>query len=153
MATTVPSGRTFAQTSPPDGVDTAIAYCTNLADEAADARVARQAEKLRQLEQAIEERLGALEEKRAEYQDWLKRREDFLDRAQASLVSIYSGMRPDAASEQLAAMNELTAASIVAKLSPRAASAVLNEMAADKAARLATIIAGLSRENDNAGAG
>lgn len=144
-----PTSAVLAQAPLPDGVDTAIAYCTNLADEASDARFARQAAKLEAMEAAVQERLAALEAKRAEYQAWLERRETFLARAQESLVSIYSGMRPDAASEQLAAMEELTAAAIVAKLSPRAASAVLNEMATDKAARLATIMSGMVRQDDN----
>ncbi|MEM8663539.1 MAG: MotE family protein [Pseudomonadota bacterium] len=149
LASTVPSGVVVAQANQVDGVDTAIAYCTNLADEASDARFARQAAKLEAMEAAVQDRLSALEAKRAEYQSWLERRQAFLDRAQDSLVSIYAGMRPDSASEQLAAMDELTAAAIVAKLAPRAASAVLNEMATDKAARLATIMSGMARENDN----
>ena len=95
----------------------------------------------------------ALETKRAEYEDWLERRQRFLERAQQNLVSIYSGMQPEAASEQLAAMDELTAAAIVAKLSPRAASAVLGEMQTEKAARIATIMSGLARESDRSEAG
>jgi len=137
--------------SPPDGLDTALAYCTNLADEASDARFARKAETLKALEDEVEMRLDALEAKRAEYQTWLERREEFLDRAQDSLVSIYSGMRPDAASAQLAVMDEFTAAAIVASLKPRTASALLNEMETEKAARLATIMATLGRGKDSAG--
>jgi len=131
-----------------EDTDTALAYCTNLADAAAEARHARQAARLEAMQAEIEERLVALESKRAEYEDWLERRERFLTLAQDSLVTIYAGMRPDAASEQLAAMDELTAAAIVAKLAPRAASAVLNEMEAEKAARIATIMAGLARARD-----
>ncbi len=138
--------------APPDGIDTALSYCTNLADEASDARFARKAQTLKALEEEVEARLDALEAKRTEYQDWLTRREEFLDRAQESLVSIYSGMRPDAASAQLAVMDEFTAAAIVSKLSPRNASALLNEMETEKAARLAMIMARLGREKDGRGA-
>jgi flagellar motility protein MotE (MotC chaperone) len=124
---------------------TAATYCGNLADEAADARFQRQVNRLKEVQAEIDSRLAALEEKRVEVQTWLERRETFLARAEESLVSIYSGMRPDAASAQLAAMDELTAAALIAKVNPRTASAILNEMEADKAARIATIMAGLSR--------
>jgi len=149
VATTVPAGVAIGQTGEQDGVDTALAYCTNLADAAADARFAKKAAKLTALEADVEARLAALEEKRAEYEAWLKRRQDFLDRAQENLVSIYTAMRPDAASEQLAAMDVLTAAAIIAKLTPRSASAVLNEMTTEQAAKIATIMSGMTRENDD----
>ncbi|WMS41792.1 MotE family protein [Acuticoccus sp. MNP-M23] len=150
LAATTARGQEAA--TPPDGVDTALAYCTNLADEASDARFARKAQTLKVLEEEVEARLNALEEKRTEYQNWLERREEFLQRAQESLVSIYSGMRPDAASAQLAVMDEFTAAAIVAQLTPRNASSVLNEMETEKAARLATIMATLGRGKDGRGA-
>ncbi|MBJ3778683.1 MotE family protein [Acuticoccus mangrovi] len=127
------------------GADTAIAYCTNLADEAADARYQRKLARLEEVERQIEARLQALEAKRADYQAWLERRQKFLALAEDSLVSIYAGMRPDAASAQLAAMNELQAAALIAKVTPRTASAILNEMDPQKAARIASIMAGLSR--------
>lgn len=134
----------LAQT-PAEVAETAAAYCGNLANDAADARFQRQVNRLKEVEADIEGRLAALEEKRVEVEDWLKRRELFLARAEESLVAIYSGMRPDAASAQLAVMDELTAAALIAKVNPRTASAILNEMAAEKAARIATIMTGLSR--------
>ncbi len=148
VSTAVPAGHAIGQTGEQDGLDTAIAYCTNLADAASDARFAKKAAKLTELEAQVQSRIEALEAKRIEYEMWLDRRQRFLDRAQESLVSIYTAMRPDAASEQLGAMDETTAAAIIAKLSPRAASAVLNEMATDKAARIATILSGMGRESD-----
>ena len=143
-----------AQTVPislDDGADTAAAYCSNLADEANDARFARKLARLKEAEAKIDDRLLALERKRAEYEEWLKRREDFLAMAHESLVAIYSGMRPDAASEQLAAMGEITAAAVIARIEPRTASAILNEMETTKAARLASIMAGMSRTEENQG--
>ncbi|WP_108662714.1 MotE family protein [Acuticoccus kandeliae] len=140
-----------AQPQPVD--ETAIAYCTNLADEAADARFARKLATLQEAEQKVEARLQALEKKRAEYEEWLSRREKFLRLAEEGLVSIYSGMRPDAASAQLAVMDELTAAAVIAKVSPRTASAILNEMEPKKAARIASIMAGLSRAEPQRSAG
>jgi flagellar motility protein MotE (MotC chaperone) len=126
--------------------EAALAYCTNLADDAADARFALQLSRLRAAEEAIEERLATLEEKRAEYEEWLERRRQFMELAEQNLVAIYEGMRPDAASEQLAEMNEFTAAAVISKVPPRTASAILNEMEAEKAARLAAIMTGLTRQ-------
>ena len=108
--------------------EAALAYCTNLADDAADARFALQLSRLQAAEAAIEERLAELEIRRAEYEEWLDRRRRFMDLAEENLVAIYSGMRPDAASEQLAEMNEFTAAAVIARVAPRTASAILNEI-------------------------
>lgn len=135
----------------PEEAQAAAAYCTNLAEAAEDARFTLKLNRIRAAEEKVDERLAALEAKRAEYQEWLEKRQTFLDLARDNLVAIYSGMRPDAASEQLAAMNELTAAAVIARIEPRTASAILNEMETDKAARIATIMAGLARDQDNHG--
>jgi flagellar motility protein MotE (MotC chaperone) len=115
-------------------------YCANIADAAADARFAWQKETLASLEKEIEGRIKLLEQKRAEYEEWLRRRNDFLAKADESVVAIYSRMRPDAAALQLANMHDDTAAAILAKLSPRSASAVLNEMEPARAAQLTNVI-------------
>ncbi len=80
-------------------------FCSNIADAARDRRYALQAEELKQLQAGIDQRMKALEAKRAEYETWLKRREVFLARAEESLVKIYAGMKPDAAAERLAMVN------------------------------------------------
>jgi flagellar motility protein MotE (MotC chaperone) len=121
----------------------AARFCENIADQAAEARMRRQAEALRRLEGEIEARIAELEAKRAETEEWLARRERFLAMAEDGLVSIYAQMRPDAASAQLAIMNEVAAAAILTKLAPREASAILDEMDAQKAARLASIMVGI----------
>jgi len=116
------------------------AYCANIADAAADARFTLQKEALAKMEKEIEGRLRILEAKRAEYEEWLRRRNEVLQKADETVVSIYSRMRPDAAALQLANMDEEIAAAIVAKLNPRSASAVLNEMEPARAAQLTNII-------------
>lgn len=115
-------------------------YCTNIADAAADARFAWQKQTLASLEKEIEDRIKVLEQKRAEYEEWLRRRNEFLAKADESIVAIYSRMRPDAAALQLANMNDDVAAAIIAKLNPRSASAVLNEMEPARAAQLTNIL-------------
>jgi flagellar motility protein MotE (MotC chaperone) len=118
------------------------AYCTNIATTATDARIAWQANKLSDLDIQIKQRIADLEAKRAEFQDWLARREAALTKAEDGVVAIYSKMRPDAAALQLAAMDDSTAAAVLAKLNPRAASAILNEMSAERAARLTNAMSG-----------
>lgn len=128
----------------PTAATVATQYCSNIVDAAADARFARQAAALAELERDIEERLARLEAKRAEYEDWLDRREKFLKTAEDGLIAIYTQMKPDAASAQLSIMDEMTAAAILSKLTPRTASSILNEMNPTKAALLTNIMAGLS---------
>lgn len=125
--------------------ENAALYCRNIADAAADARFTRQQAALAAMEKEIEARLAQLEAKRAEYQEWLQRRESFLKKADDSLIAVVSQMRPDAAAAQLAAMNEDMAAAVLAKLSPRVASAILNESEPARAARLTSTMVGMAR--------
>ncbi|WP_051630244.1 MotE family protein [Afifella pfennigii] len=130
--------------------DNARKYCVNIADAAADARFARQTEALKALEAQINKRIEALEAKRAEYEEWLTRREEFLRKADESVVAIFTQMRPDAASQQMALMPIEAAAAILVKLKPRVASAILNEMNPTTAAQLTGTMVGLARPSDEA---
>jgi flagellar motility protein MotE (MotC chaperone) len=118
------------------GTTPAQEYCINIADDAADARAAWQAKTLKELEKELDARIAALEAKRAEYESWLARREAFLEKAENGLVEIYSKMKPDAAAQQLALLDEETAAAIIMKLNARSASTILNEMDPSRAAKL-----------------
>ncbi|MDR7040046.1 flagellar motility protein MotE (MotC chaperone) [Methylobacterium sp. BE186] len=125
-------------------------YCANIADAAADARFAWQKEQLAALERQVEERIQRLEEKRAEYETWLRRRNDFLAQADAGIVAVYAKMKPDAAAPQLANMPEDAAAAILTKLNARAASAILAEMEASRAAGLARRMTETGRKAEGA---
>ncbi len=117
-------------------------YCVNITNAAADARFAWQTATLQNLHLQVEESVAALEAKRAEYETWLARREKFLNQAKEDVVAIYSRMRPDAAAVQLAAMDDETAAAVLAKLKVRNSSAILNEMDPARAAQLTNTLAG-----------
>ena len=80
-------------------------FCSNIADAARDRRYVLQTEELQALQQEVDKRIKVLEEKRAEYEDWLKRREEFLAQAEDGVVKIYAGMSPDAAAERLAELD------------------------------------------------
>jgi len=133
-----------SETAPTAAADeNAELYCRNIANAAADARYQRQVDALTALERRLDERIAALEAKRAELEDWIQRRDDFLAKADESVVAIYSQMRPDAAAGQIAVMDPEAAAAILSKLTPRTASAILNEMDATTAAYLTSVMAGL----------
>ncbi|AZO45058.1 hypothetical protein EJ076_30120 [Mesorhizobium sp. M7D.F.Ca.US.005.01.1.1] len=123
-------------------------FCSNIADAARDRRYALQAEELKQLQAGIDERMKALDAKKAEYETWLKRREVFLARAEDGVVQIYAGMKPDAAAERLAIVNADLAAAILMKLDSRKASVILNEMDQKAAATLTGIMASAARRVD-----
>lgn len=123
-------------------------FCSNIADAARDRRYALQKAELEVLQKDIDQRINALEEKRAEYEEWLQRRNDFLAKAEENLVDIYSRMRPDAAAERLAEVNHELAAGILMKLQSRQAGIILNEMDRKAAAMLTGIMASAARKQD-----
>lgn len=132
-------------TMKPDEVER---FCANIADAARDRRYALQAMELEKLKGEVDERIAALEQKRADYEGWLQRRNIFLAQAEAGIVEIYASMRPDAAAERLAEVRVELAAAILMKLEPRTAGIILNEMNSKSAATLTTIIASAARPED-----
>lgn len=123
-------------------------FCSNIADAARDRRYALQKSELETLQKDIDKRITALEEKRAEYEEWLTRRNDFLEKAEGNVVEIYSRMRPDAAAERLAEVHVELAAGILMKLQSRQAGIILNEMDSKAAAMLTGIMASAARKQD-----
>lgn len=123
-------------------------FCGNIVDAARDRRYAMQEAELKKLQQDVDDRIRRLEEKRAEYEGWLTRRERFLAQAQQGVVQIYSKMKPDAAAAQLSQLRVEMAASILMKLDTRVASVILNEMDKNAAAALTTIMVRAARPGD-----
>ena len=118
-------------------------FCQNVAAAAADARFALQTRKLNELEDGIAKRVAALEAKEAEVKAVLATHEEAKKRAEASLVAIYAKMRPDAAAQQVAGLDDATAAAVLRGLNARQSSAILNEIPAERAVKLVNAIAGL----------
>ncbi|HEY0331537.1 MAG TPA: MotE family protein [Rhodopseudomonas sp.] len=141
-----PGASEAAPAAPPES--DAAKFCSNIADAALDARVAWQQKELQAAEDKLRQRIAELEAKRAEYEQWLKLREEFLKKAEDSVVEIYSRMEPEAAALQIASMADDTAAAVLAKLRVRNASAILNEMEPARGARLADTLAGMRRADD-----
>ncbi|QAY97341.1 hypothetical protein CWB41_11015 [Methylovirgula ligni] len=111
-------------------------FCTNNVSTAGAARVAWEAAKLEDLDARLQQRIAELEAKRAEYEDWLHKRDEALKKARDEVVAIYSKMEPEAAANELAQMDDETAAAVLSKLNTRSASAILGEMDPTRAAHL-----------------
>lgn len=115
-------------------------YCTNVIDQARDQRYVLQKQDLEKLQHDVDNRIAVMEARKAEYEDWLKRRNDFLTQAEANLVNIYKTMKADAAAPQLEEIDAGIAAAIIMKLPPRQSGLILAEMDAKKAAIVASIM-------------
>ena len=119
-------------------------YCGNLAPTASEARAAYQAHQLAELEDRVRQASQNLERSAAEAREWVNKREAMMKAGTDDIVAVYGKMSADAAATQMAVMDDSMAAAVLAKLNPRVASAILSEMDAEKAARLAAIMAGAS---------
>ncbi|QPF93109.1 MotE family protein [Bradyrhizobium commune] len=144
---TAPPKPALPQAAAPADNEVAL-FCGNVADPAVDARLAWQIKELEKAESQLRERIAEVEAKRAEYEKWMALRDDFLKKAEAQVVEIYSRMKPDAAATQIAGMADETAAAVLAKLSPRNSSAIFNEMDTARAAHLADLLGGMRRVDD-----
>ncbi len=123
-------------------------FCSNVIDEARERRYTLKEEELRDLMKDVEARIAVLEEKRATFQEWMRRREAFAEQATESIVEIYSKMRADAAATRMEMLESGLAAAILLKLPPRNAGVILNEMDAKSAAAITSIIADSARKTD-----
>ena len=143
------TGKEVTGATVPAGEESEIQrFCSNIADAARDRRYSLQAAELKQLQAEVDSRIKQLEEKRSEYETWLKRREVFLARAQDGVVEIYADMKPDAAAARLAIVNVDLAAAILMKLDSRKAGVILNEMDEKAAAALTSVMASAARRVD-----
>jgi len=125
----------------------AALYCENTAGSAADARNSWQAWKLISLEARLNSRIEELARREAEFEAWVKRREEMLSEVEDQVVMIIGRMRPEAAAAQLATTDEDTAVSVLLKLKPRQASGILDEMEPGRAAQLTQTMVGISDPN------
>ena len=126
---------------------TASDYCKALGEVAGEARLKWQADQLQKLGASVREATAELEAKRVELELWIKRRDEFVNKATESLTDIFKLMKPDAAAAQLDGVDDVTAAAILLKLQPRISSRIFNELPSKRAARLVTVMSGATRYN------
>ena len=125
-----------------DVSDGAQQFCSNIANTAADARIAWQMKRLVDLDAQMKQKIVELEAKEVESKEWIDKRAELMKKADDGVIAIYAKMRPESAAAQMAILDEPTAAALIARLNPRVASAILNEMEAGKAAKLTSLISG-----------
>jgi flagellar motility protein MotE (MotC chaperone) len=123
-------------------------FCANIQDEARERRYALKDAELKAITAEIDVKMKALEERRAEFEAWQKRREEFARLATDNLVDIYKKMRPAAAAERLAVLSTDLSASILMKLPSRQAGVILNEMEPETVAAITAIMAASSQRKD-----
>ena len=135
-------GKSKPAAPPPDkSADAGVSrYCANVAPVAAEARIAWETRRLNELDAQIKQRVTELQKAEADTRDWVSKRDALLNSASDDVVSIYSKMDPEAAAAQIAVMDESIAVSILHKLKVGAASAILDQMEAARAARLTSLI-------------
>jgi flagellar motility protein MotE (MotC chaperone) len=117
-------------------------FCANAAPSIAEARIAWETRQLSELDAQVKQRLSDLEKAEASVKDWVVKRDTSLRAASDELVAIYAKMQPETAATQIAAMDDQMAAAILGKLKPGAAGAILNEMEAERASKLAVVLSG-----------
>jgi flagellar motility protein MotE (MotC chaperone) len=116
-------------------------YCLNISDQAAEARMAIQTERLKSLESKIDAKVKELDARQIELREWVEKQRQLQGAAESGLIEIYSAMDPEAAAGQLAALDVHIASSVLRQLKPRVASGILDEMKPEQAAELVRIIA------------
>jgi len=131
-----------------DGMKGVESYCGSIAASAASTRLAWQEERVRTLQAEMVVKIAELDAKEAEVRDWVVRREQLLAKAAESLTTIYAKMKPEAASAQLQAMDDDTAAALLLKLKPSIASALMSEMDPARAARLSDLLTGATPKSN-----
>jgi flagellar motility protein MotE (MotC chaperone) len=117
-------------------------FCANAGPSIAEARIAWERKQLGDLDAQVKQRLTDLEKAEASVQEWVAKRDAMLKSASDDLVAIYAKMQPETAATQIAAMDDQMAAAILGKLKAGAAGAILNEMEADRASKLAVVLSG-----------
>jgi flagellar motility protein MotE (MotC chaperone) len=123
-------------------------FCTAFADPARDRRYELKKAELAAIEKKVDEKVAALEAKSAELEKWIRMREEFSSKAEASLVGIYGAMRPDAAAQRMEQLGPDLAAALLLKLPERAAGVILNEMDIDRAALITNVMVAAAGQKD-----
>ncbi|MGI9514175.1 MAG: MotE family protein [Anderseniella sp.] len=131
--------------STPSSLKSANDYCESFHDVASEARFGWQVSELKKLQDDVSKATDKLESERQELQQWVERRDRFVNRANERLTAIFQKMKPDVAAGHISALDDETASALLLKLKPRVISLIFNEMAAARAARLVSLVSGASK--------
>ena len=126
-------------------------YCDAIVDQSRELRYAAREKELAEMQAELERGLALMESKKAEFEKWVHRREEFAQNASGTLIAIYEKMRPDAAAERLTIVDPMLASAILLKMPPSKSGTILNEMDAKKAAGITAIMAASARKKSTSG--
>lgn len=140
-----PASGPAARTPPPEDAGSGLLardYCKVVLDQAAAAKIAQEKGEVKTMQAEIGKRLEDLEKAISVHKDWLRQRQEFLDKAQEVVVKLYSGMPAESAAQRLSVVTEEMAAAILMKLNAKAGSSILAEIEPQRAARITAQMAG-----------
>lgn len=123
-------------------------FCGNIADPVRDRRYDLKRAELEELRKDIDQRIADLEAKSTEIENWIKLREEFSSKAEASLVGIYNNMRPDAAAARMEKLGPELAAALLLKLPQKSAGVILNEMDEARAALITNVMVAAAKQKE-----
>lgn len=122
-----------------------LQYCVNISDEAKDARNHLLANELTEMQNALAAQLVEIQARAQVLEQWVERREHFVELANETMVGIFENMRADAAAAQLSELSRDIAAALITKLDAKTASDILTEMDPKTAAAISAILVGMAR--------
>lgn len=111
-------------------------YCSSVAKAATAAKAAAQEARLRDLESLIKRRGDELDAKKRELEAVIEKYETLLRKADETLVTVYTKMKPDSAAAQFALLDDEVAVALLSRLNPKTSSQILSEMTASRGAGL-----------------
>ena len=120
-------------------------YCQNIADQAKDQRYAWQLQNLVALQGDIDKRIEHLESLRVDVRDWIEKRDRILQEVKGHVISVYEHMRPDAAAERMANLDNDVAIALLTRMRARAVSSILDEMEPSRASELTSGMTSLGK--------
>jgi len=117
-----------------------LRYCLNISDAASEARSSILRKTLANTKSEVEIKIGELRENISVLSSWMNKRDEFVAKANNSLIAIFETMRPDAAALQMTELDVGLAAALIIKLEPKISSAIMAEMKPKKAAMITGIL-------------
>lgn len=130
-----------AKIGPPAILQSNERFCGAFQASLEEVRVQRLSVYLQDLEKRIEEKSRILALSIEEHERLSAQAKATRKKAEDAVADTYAKMKPEASAAQISSMADALAASILARLGPRQASVILNEMPAGRAARLSEAMA------------
>lgn len=115
-------------------------YCSSFVDAAAERRVTRLNEALKQTREEVVARTAELREQSEVLKSLIDARKAMQAKVGESLLKIYTQVEPEAAAQQLSKLEPGTAAEILVKMNPKRSGEILSLMDPKKAASLVALL-------------